>query len=333
MLRSGIITTLCIAAICGCATNSGKRGDSVPHKPYGQLDMVILAVDNLRKAASFYDAAFRWPRRIDLPTLVEFELPDGRGLAVFQRENFANNTGRLPPQPESTTATELYFRCDDLDACINRLIGAGAQPLAEKQLKPWGDEAAYFADPDGNVIVVAHKADGDAIAADNPSIVIERKSLVYAPIAEVFAAWTTEAGVRTFFAPDAHITLEPGGPYEMIFMPDAPAGSRGAEGCTVIEFTPPSHFAFTWGFPPSIPALRGQYLTRVDIWLESVDADITELRMVHSGWQTGHQWFRGLAYFEQAWDLVLRRLNHRFRFGPVDWENPPLPLPSTAPQP
>ena len=96
MLRSlGLAVLICVLT-GSCVTGAGKRGDAVPQKPYGRLDMVILAVEDVKKAASFYDAAFRWPRRIDLAMLVEFELPDGRGLAVYQRENFANNTGTRP---------------------------------------------------------------------------------------------------------------------------------------------------------------------------------------------------------------------------------------------
>ncbi len=321
MFRSSVLALLAGLLGAGCATGSGMKGGKVPTKPYGRLDMVILAVEDVKKSASFYEAVFRWPRRLDLPQLVEFELPGGGGLAVYQRENFANNTGRLPPEVESTSGTELYFHCDDLDACIGRLISAGAQALATKKVKPWGDEVAYYADPDGNVVAVARKSTDGAEESAVPTTTLEHEIIVHASAAEVFAAWTTEVGAQTFFAPKAHIDLEPGGRYEMIFMPDGEEGSRGSEGCTIIEFTPDHHLAFTWNFPPTLPALRNK-LTRVDIWLEPIDPEITGVKIIHTGWQTGHQWFRGLAYFEQAWDVVLRRLNHRFRMGPLDWEHP-----------
>ena len=38
---------------------------------------------------------------------------------------------------------------------IARIEAAGGRLLAEASEKPWGDTAAYFADPDGNVIAVA----------------------------------------------------------------------------------------------------------------------------------------------------------------------------------
>lgn len=111
----------------------------------------------LARAATFYDAAFGWPRRIDVPVLVEYALPDGRGLGVYQREGFAKNTGEpaAAPPRDGTTATELYLRCDDLDAAIARVEAAGARLLSARAPRDWGDEAAYYADPDGNVLALA----------------------------------------------------------------------------------------------------------------------------------------------------------------------------------
>ena len=284
-----------------------------------ELQMVILAVEDLQKVAAFYESAFGWPRRIDEKMLVEFELPGGRGLALYHNKGFAHNTGRMPPRFEGygTTGTELYFRCAALDERIDRIKSAGGRVLAEKAPRPWGDMAAYFADPEGNVLAVGRKLKpGEEEGGD--AIVLTRENMVYAGIEEVFAAWTTEEGVKTFFAPQAHVDARVGGTYEMYFMPDAPEGSRGSEGCTVIEFEPNRHLAFTWNFPPTLPAIRNEH-TRIDIWFTRIDDEITQLTMKQSGWKHGHDWLKGLQYFEQAWDIVLERLNKRFRFGPVEW--------------
>lgn len=119
--------------------------------------LTILAVDDLQRAATFYREAFAWPVRVDVPVYVELALPDGRGLGVYQREAFARNTGQLPSVVPAgmITATELYLHCADLDGAITRLQAAGARELSARAPRPWGDEAAYFADPDGNVLVVA----------------------------------------------------------------------------------------------------------------------------------------------------------------------------------
>jgi uncharacterized glyoxalase superfamily protein PhnB len=46
-------------------------------------------------------------------------------------------------------------RVNDLDATLERLGEVGARRLSPRRQRGWGDEAAYFADPDGNVFAVA----------------------------------------------------------------------------------------------------------------------------------------------------------------------------------
>lgn len=88
---------------------------------------------------------------------VELELPDGRGLGLYRREGFGRNTGQAPmavPAGE-LVGNELYFHVTELETAVDRLARAGARELSPLAARDWGDEAAYFADPDGNVIVVA----------------------------------------------------------------------------------------------------------------------------------------------------------------------------------
>ena len=82
--------------------------------------------------------------------------------------------------------------------------------------------------------------------------------VVNAGLEEVWNAWTTEAGAKTFFAPACNIDLRPDGPYEIFFNPDAPPGERGGEGLRVLAAQPMQMFSFTWNAPPSLPEVRGQ---------------------------------------------------------------------------
>jgi predicted enzyme related to lactoylglutathione lyase len=119
--------------------------------------LTIFAVSDLERCHRFYREAFGWPARVQVAAYVELELPDGRGLGLYRRDAFAGNTGRPPGQlaPGELTGTELYLLCADLDRAIARLETAGARALSRRAARPWGDEAAYFADPEGNVLVVA----------------------------------------------------------------------------------------------------------------------------------------------------------------------------------
>ena len=76
---------------------------------------------------------------------------------------------------------------------------------------------------------------------------IHGQVLVPAPIADVWAVWTTEDGIRTFFAPGCHVDVRPDGPYEIFFDLDAPPGQRGGEGLRVMAVQPMTMLSFTWG--------------------------------------------------------------------------------------
>ncbi|MBW2462799.1 MAG: VOC family protein [Deltaproteobacteria bacterium] len=124
--------------------------------------LTILAVEDVERSARFYRGVFGWPARVDVPVYVEFELAGGAGLGVYQREAFAQNPGQEPAVTPAgaISATEIYLQQENLDACIAKLEAHGAKKLSERAPRPWGDEAAYYADPDGNVVVVAAPLSG-----------------------------------------------------------------------------------------------------------------------------------------------------------------------------
>jgi uncharacterized protein YndB with AHSA1/START domain len=153
---------------------------------------------------------------------------------------------------------------------------------------------------------------------------IRKEVVVAASPFDVWKRWTTKAGVGTFFAPHARIDLAIGGAYEMIFMPEAPAGSRGSEGCTILSFLPGKMLSFTWNAPPHIPDVRKE-LSWVVVFLEPVEGGKTRVLLVHQGWKTGEGWDKAFGYFDRAWELVVARLRHAIEMGPMDWDNPYVP--------
>ncbi len=119
--------------------------------------LVILAVEDLPRAAAFYDAAFGWEVGVDVSVYREYRVPGGTGVGLYVRGGFARNIGVVPASVPAgaVTSTELYAWVDDLPAAVARLERAGARLLSPAAPRDWGDDAAYFADPDGNVIAVA----------------------------------------------------------------------------------------------------------------------------------------------------------------------------------
>ena len=140
---------------------------------------------------------------------------------------------------------------------------------------------------------------------------------------EVWEAWTTEEGAKTFFAPQCSIELRPGGKYEMYFMLSAKPGERGSEGAVFLAVERPRMLSFTWNAPPELPDIRRQR-THVTVTLTEVDERVTKVKLVNDGYGSGGQWKKALEYFKRAWGkIVLPRLRHRLDHGPIDWEKPP----------
>lgn len=135
--------------------STGQGDVGVPPAPRHVL--TILAVSDLARASRFYGEAFGWPAAVEVPVYVELALPGGQRFGLYQREGFARNVGLLPPAPEAgaITATEVYLQCDDLGVAVERVTRAGGRLLSARSPRPWGDEVAYFADPDGNVLALA----------------------------------------------------------------------------------------------------------------------------------------------------------------------------------
>jgi len=120
------------------------------------LTSTIIAVSNLERSTQFYSKIFRWKVFLQEEAVTIFELPDKQHFMLYRKESFALNPGQKPHMvPESSiTATEFYFQTQNLEEIIQRLESYGARLLTPLAERTWGDEAAYFSDPDGNVIAV-----------------------------------------------------------------------------------------------------------------------------------------------------------------------------------
>ncbi|MGA9597653.1 MAG: SRPBCC domain-containing protein [Acidimicrobiia bacterium] len=123
---------------------------------------------------------------------------------------------------------------------------------------------------------------------------------------DVWSAWTSSEGIASWWGPPrSNIELRIGGPFELLFLSDAPPGKQGSEGCRILSYVPGESFSFTWNAPPHL-SLR-QTNTWVVLTFTPTDAG-TRVRLVHTGFLTGPDWDEYLAYFEDAWGVVLDRL-------------------------
>ncbi len=163
-----------------------------------------------------------------------------------------------------------------------------------------------------------------AAVSASPSDRILRATLVLdAPVETVWALWTTEGGVKSFFAPGCRIEPKADGAYEIWFNPAAPPGERGADGMRILAFEPGKRLSFTWNAPPSQPYARAQRSV-VDLRFEPEGTKRTRLVFTHGGWGDGPEWDAAYAYFDKAWStVVLPNLVWRLAHGPIDWKERP----------
>jgi uncharacterized protein YndB with AHSA1/START domain len=147
---------------------------------------------------------------------------------------------------------------------------------------------------------------------------IEIHALVKAPVAQVWHAWTTREGLKTFFAPDANVELRVDGPFEIYINPLDQPGRRGSDGMRILAFQENKMLAFTWNAPPTLPEAR-QQRTHVVVRFEAMNAGETLVTLHHDGWGDGGEWDKTFQYFSTAWPQVLGNLKQRFEKGPIDW--------------
>jgi len=162
-----------------------------------------------------------------------------------------------------------------------------------------------------------------SLSAQETERVVKAEVVVDAGVAAVWEAWTTEAGIKTFFAPAGKIEPRVFGAFEIYFNPNGAPGERGGEGNVILALQPQKMLAFTWNAPPNLPNVR-QQRTSVVVRFKELEKQRTQVTLIESGWGEGEEWDRAFAYFSNAWQsIVFRLMKYRFEVGPVDWEKPP----------
>ena len=221
----------------------------------------------------------------------------------------------------SGNIARLNHRVRELDEVLARLDERG---IAYEGPDDDYGRFAWCEDPDGNRVEIWEAPRRDPLAgpievvpsdkrlaatAENLSPKnIVRSIEVAATREELFAAFTNEEKLRAWLCPDCRVELRIGGRYEIYFMPDAPEGLRGADGCRVLSFLPPRLLCFTWNAPPPHEETRPQH-TWVVIELAVIGPSETKVTLTHTGWpELSKTWRATFDYFDDAWERVLTSL-------------------------
>jgi uncharacterized protein YndB with AHSA1/START domain len=148
---------------------------------------------------------------------------------------------------------------------------------------------------------------------------VDVEVLVRGSLADVWNAWTTNDGVRQWFAPGSNIDLRIGGPYEIYFMPDAPAGQRGGDDLKVLAYLPQEMLTFEWSAPPKFAKVR-PHRSWVVVRFTDVGDGTVRVRLTNAGFAEGaaahpedkEEWVQVREYFSQAWPFVLENCRKHF---------------------
>jgi lactoylglutathione lyase len=121
-------------------------------KPH--IALLTVLTDFVPAMLAFYRDVLGFKVKSNLGEYVELE-NEGVRFAICDREIMEKATDDdsyiYAPHGQSF---ELAFPCDtpeEVDEVYSRVVAAGAKPIKPPSTMPWGQRAAFFADPDGYI--------------------------------------------------------------------------------------------------------------------------------------------------------------------------------------
>jgi catechol 2,3-dioxygenase-like lactoylglutathione lyase family enzyme len=120
-----------------------------------RISLITLAVEDMDRAAAFYDA-LGWRREETPDGMVVYDLL-GQTLGLYPKADLARDMG-LDPDALGHGAMTLACNTrtkDEVAQVFAAAKAAGARVLKEPHDVFWGGHIAYFADPEGHVWEIA----------------------------------------------------------------------------------------------------------------------------------------------------------------------------------
>jgi uncharacterized protein YndB with AHSA1/START domain len=134
---------------------------------------------------------------------------------------------------------------------------------------------------------------------------------VPASVDDVWAAFTTQAGLATWLWRDTRVELRPGGEWLAVF-PTSTAGG------TIVSFVPKRTLVIAALAPEQFPTVRAARTTAT-FSFQALTAESTAVTLTQSGWQSGSEWDAAYEYLAKGNAELLTQLQTRFVSGPIKW--------------
>jgi catechol 2,3-dioxygenase-like lactoylglutathione lyase family enzyme len=119
-----------------------------------RIDLITVVTCRVPEMVRFYRDVLGFGVKEDLGSYIELK-SDGVRLAICSTEIMQQATGSASYEKAADGQRfELAFPMDSpamVDAAWHAAVAHGAAPIRPPADMPWGQRAAFFADPDGNI--------------------------------------------------------------------------------------------------------------------------------------------------------------------------------------
>lgn len=113
---------------------------------------LILYVAEQSKSCQFYARLLAQDPRLNVPGMTEFLIDENCILGLMPCSSIERLLGVPTAAEQQIARAELYLHVDCPQTWYERALQAGGRPLSPVQMRDWGDQVAYCADPDGHVL-------------------------------------------------------------------------------------------------------------------------------------------------------------------------------------
>ena len=119
-----------------------------------QINMIAIVTSQLSEMRDFYHLILGFKIDLEMEQYIEFQ-NEGVRFALTTNKVMKDATDHNSYDEESRgQSLELGFKVttpEEVDLTYRTLIEKGAFGIKEPYNMPWGQRAAFFADPDGNI--------------------------------------------------------------------------------------------------------------------------------------------------------------------------------------
>jgi len=145
-----------------------------------------------------------------------------------------------------------------------------------------------------------------------PEKALRFEVVVAAKPADVWQAFTTNAGLDTWLWQDCTVDLREGGGWMVHY----PGGKTG--GGTIVTFRAGQQLVLHAMAPERFPEVRSVGTTAVFDF--APEGDGTRVTLTQTGWKQGKEWDDAYEYLASGNAQLLEQLYVRFARGPIKWQ-------------